>query len=167
MEKNLKKPWTQQSCHLPLHNSHSSSYHWRTGWTRVRIWWSCQNERKNLAMYYWPGMDAKFIAHIKAWCHIRKKNPVLSPTLLTPLSLPIQPIMKIHCDLYGPLRTSRNNKKYILTMTDAFTKYFELVAMPSKEASVVTEAIFKKWIWPVTIHTDGGKAFWNHLAHGL
>ena len=44
-------------------------------------------------------------------------------------------------------------------MTDAFTKYFELVAMPSKEASVVTEAIFKKWIWPVTIHTDGGKAF--------
>ena len=87
------------------------------------------------------------------------------------LALPTEPNMRIHCDLYGPLRTSGNSKKYILAMTDAFTKYVELVALPSKEASVVTEAIFKKWICryscPVTIHTDGGKEFCNQLANGL
>ena len=56
-------------------------------------------------------------------------------------------------------------------MTDAFTKYVELVALPSKEASVVTEAIFKKWICriscPVTIHTDQGKEFVNKMAENL
>ena len=42
--------------------------------------------------------------------------------------------------LYANLATG-NNKKNILAMTDDFTKHVELVALPSKEASVVTEAI--------------------------
>ena len=132
-----------------------------------------KTKERILQCYYWPGMDADILAHIKAChkCQLRKKNPVSSPTLLTPLPLPTEPNMRIHCDLYGPLRTSGNNKKYILAMTDAFTKYVELVALPSKEASVVTEAIFKKWICryscPTTIHTDGGKEFCNQLANNL
>jgi hypothetical protein len=32
----------------------------------------------------------------------------------------------------------------VLCMTDAFTKYVELVALPSKEAPVVAEAIFSR-----------------------
>jgi hypothetical protein len=32
-------------------------------------------------------------------------------------------------------------------MTDAHTKYVELVALPTKEASVVTDVIFKHWIY--------------------
>jgi hypothetical protein len=52
----------------------------------------------------------------------------------------------MHCDLFGPLKTSESSKNFILCMTDAFTKYVELVALPYKEALTVTSAIFNRWI---------------------
>ena len=46
-------------------------------------------------------------------------------------------------------------------MTDAFTKYAEVVAIPDKEAPTVATKFFNKWICrygvPSQIHTDGGK----------
>ena len=48
--------------------------------------------------------------------------------------------------LFGPCKTSDAGNKYVLTMTDAFTKYAEIVAVPNKEAVTVAEAIFTKWI---------------------
>ena len=50
-----------------------------------------------------------------------------------------------------------------MCITDAFTKYVELVAINNKEAATVAEAIFKKWFCrygiPMEIVTDGGKEF--------
>ena len=43
-------------------------------------------------------------------------------------------------------KTSDAGNKYVLTMTDAFTKYAEIVAIPNKEAVTVADAIFTKWI---------------------
>ena len=37
-------------------------------------------------------------------------------------------------DLFGPLKTSGSGKKYIMCITDAFSKLAELVALPNKEA---------------------------------
>ena len=58
---------------------------------------------------------------------------------------------------------SGRGKKYILCITDAFTKYVELVAIDNKEAATVAEAIFEKWFCrygiPMEIITDGGKEF--------
>ena len=132
-----------------------------------------KTKERILQCYYWPGIDADILAHIKAChkCQRRKNNSVLSTALLMLLPLPTEPNMRIHCDLYDPLHKSGNSKKYILAMTDAFTKYVELVAFPFKEASVVTEAIFKQWICryscPVTIHINGGKEYCNQLANNL
>ena len=36
--------------------------------------------------------------------------------------------------MFGPLKTSDKGKKMVLCMTDAFTKYVELVALTDKEA---------------------------------
>ena len=50
-----------------------------------------------------------------------------------------------------------------MCITDAFTKYVELVAIDNKEANTVAEAIFEKWFCrygiPMEIVTDGGKEF--------
>ena len=50
-----------------------------------------------------------------------------------------------------------------MCITDAFTKYVELVAIDNKEAATVAEAIFEKWFCrngiPMEIITDGGKEF--------
>ena len=56
-------------------------------------------------------------------------------------------------------------------MTDAFTKYAEIVAIPNKEAVTVADAIFTKWICrygcPAIIHTDMGKEFINKITTEL
>ena len=52
------------------------------------------------------------------------------------------PNQRIHMDLFGPCKTSDAGNKYVLTMTDAFTKYAEIVAIPNKEAVTVADAIF-------------------------
>jgi DNA-directed RNA polymerase subunit N (RpoN/RPB10) len=57
--------------------------------------------------------------------------------------------------------------KYILTITDTFTKY----ATPNNEAETIADMLFKKWIrrygCRTTIHTDGGKEFINKIAAEL
>ena len=39
------------------------------------------------------------------------------------------PSQRIHMDLFGPLKTSGSGKKYIMCITDTFSKYVELVAL--------------------------------------
>jgi hypothetical protein len=47
-------------------------------------------------------------------------------------------------DLFGPCKTSDMGNKYILTITDAFKKYSEIVAISNKEAETVADAVFTK-----------------------
>jgi hypothetical protein len=52
----------------------------------------------------------------------------------------------IHVDLFGPLKMSDSGKKFILCMTDALTKYVELVPLPNKEANTVANAFLTNGI---------------------
>ena len=56
-------------------------------------------------------------------------------------------------------------------MTDAFTKYAEIVAIPNKEAVTVGDEIFTKWICRygclAIILTDMGKEFINKITTKL
>ena len=74
-----------------------------------------------------------------------------------------QPNQRIHANLFGPLKMSEKGKKFILVITDTFTKYIELVATDNKEADTITEAIFNNWVWrfgiPTELVTDQGKEF--------
>ncbi len=45
-----------------------------------------------------------------------------------------------------PLRTTSGDKKFILCLTDTFTKYVELVTIPNKGAFTVATAILNRWI---------------------
>jgi hypothetical protein len=53
--------------------------------------------------------------------------------------------------------------KNIFRITDAFTKYAEICAIPTAETEV--DMVFTKWMrrykCPLIIHTDGGKEFIN------
>ena len=77
----------------------------------------------------------------------------------------------IHVDLFGPLKTSECGKKYIICITDLFTKYAEVIAIPNKEATTVAQSIMNNWICrfgsPIQIHSDGGKEFVNKLSAEL
>jgi hypothetical protein len=49
----------------------------------------------------------------------------------------------IDANLFGPLKRRYASKKYILVITDAFTKYMELI---DKEALTMTSTIFSWWV---------------------
>ena len=118
-----------------------------------------------LTNYYWPNMDKDVIEFIESChrCQMNKHRRFPIQALLKPLPQCSNINQRVHADLFGPLKTSGNNKKYILCMTDAFSKYVELVPLPDKEAATVAQAMFYKWLCrfgaPLIITTDGGKEF--------
>ena len=133
----------------------------------------CKTKARISMSYFWPGMDKDISDHIKAChrCQVRKTDHRPPPQLLAPLPQCSEPNQRIHADLFGPLKTTDSSKKYILAMTDACTKYVELVALPDKEALTVTSAIFSKWICryglPLELITDQGREFANKMSDEL
>jgi hypothetical protein len=95
----------------------------------------------------------------------------MAPELLSPLPQCTEPNQRVHADLFGPLKTSNGDKKFILCITDAFTKYVELVVLPNKEVLTVVTALLNRWICrhglPLEFITDQGKEFTNKMAEQL
>jgi hypothetical protein len=65
--------------------------------------------------------------------------------------------------------TADSNKKFVLCITDAFTKYAVVTAIANKEAETVADAIYRDWFAKlgIQIHTDWGKEFVNKLSAEL
>ena len=75
----------------------------------------------------------------------------------------------MHVDLFGPLKTSTAGNKYIMVMTDAFTKYAEVASLTDKSALSVARAFLERWICrfssPCMMVTDQGKEFCNKVLN--
>ena len=114
--------------------------------------------------YWWPGIHSEtkeFVASCPRCQMAKAKLP--PPAELQPLPICDGPNQRVHLDLMGPLKVSSGGRKYILVITDAFTKYTELAALTSKETQEVARAFFERWIIrfsvPLKIVTDQGKEF--------
>jgi Integrase zinc binding domain/Integrase core domain len=124
---------------------------------------------KILSSYYWPGLFKDVKTHVQTCltCQQRKCSN-LKPMPLHPLPIPERPNWRIHADLFGPMLTADSNKKFVLCITDAFTKYAVVTSIQNKNAETVADTIFKEWFCkfgiPAQIHTDGGKEFVNKLS---
>jgi len=77
-------------------------------------------------------------------CQQRKKSTD-KPPLLQPLPTPDKPNIWIHADLFGPMLAAEWQHKYILCITDVFTKYAMVTAVENKEVETVAKAIFSEW----------------------
>jgi hypothetical protein len=77
----------------------------------------------------------------------------------------------VHADLFGPMITADSNKKFVLCITNAFTKYAVVTAITNKDAELVADAINKEWFSkfgiPAQTHTDSSKEFVNKLSAEL
>ena len=75
-------------------------------------------------------------------------------------------------DILGPVRLARKSKaRYILVMSDLFTKYAVTVALQDMTAATVANAIIDEWIMkfgaPDVIHTDQGSNSNSELMHDI
>ena len=73
-------------------------------------------------------------------------------------------------DIMGPLLESSGNK-YTLHICDQFSKWYEAVALPNREAKTVSRAFVEHWIvrfgCPVNLHSDQGSNFMSNLFRSL
>jgi hypothetical protein len=69
-----------------------------------------------------------------------------SPNLLTPSSVCLKTHQRVLLDMIVAPVASGNNNRYILSFTDAFSKYAELVAISDRTPETVVKAIFTRWI---------------------
>lgn len=123
------------------------------------------------ARYFWPTATED----IKQWvstCTACQSSKVTQHTKVPPTQIPVPAtrFSHVHIDLVGPLPPSQGNK-YLLTMVDRFTRWPEVVSLPSQEASTVADALVECWIArygvPDTITTDQGRQFESRLFSSL
>jgi transposase InsO family protein len=119
--------------------------------------------------FFWPKMRQDIDRHQNFClrCQQRKKS-TNKRTPLAPLPIPDRPNLGIHADFFGPMLTADSNKKFVLCIMDAFTKYAVVTAIANKEAETMADAIYRDWFAkfriPAQKHTDRGKEFVNKLS---
>ncbi len=124
------------------------------------------------ANYFWPGMIVDILKMIKECKTCQEARPGANPPVpLRPLEEVDGPNQRIHVDLMGELRSSEGGHKWIMVITDAWSKYVVLVPLKDKSAETAAKAIFERWCCtrsiPRSILSDGGREFVNKLSDEL
>ena len=85
---------------------------------------------------------------------------------LHPITVTPQVWHSVGMELIGPFKPSALGYKFVLTVTDYFSKYVETIPIPDKSADSVAKGIYKIYCQqgaPVHIITDQGKEFVNQV----
>ena len=104
--------------------------------------------KRILQQYWWIGMTKECKEHIAACEICQQINNPNKRTLTAPLKpypIPQRFNERVHADLVGPLLSNTENK-YILFLSDAFTKWLELIPIKDKTSNTVVKAILNNWI---------------------
>ena len=92
--------------------------------------------------YYWPQMAADVMATVRSCPHCAKNRIRLvknsNQMKLFPATRPLE---SISMDLLGPLQKSRAGNRFILVMTDRFTKLTQVVSLRRITAAVIAAAV--------------------------
>ncbi|UYV67821.1 hypothetical protein LAZ67_5002141, partial [Cordylochernes scorpioides] len=119
--------------------------------------------------YYWPSM-VKDVSEFVKTCHLcqsRKGSNQLPSGLLQPIPPANYPFERIGIDFVGPLPSTKRRRKWIIVLTDYYTKYAETKAVPEatvKEVSTfLIEHIFLRHGAPRFLISDRGSQFTSNL----
>eukprot|EP00731_Ephydatia_muelleri_P002800 Em0001g2800a len=103
-------------------------------------------------------------------CQRVNRKMVISTTQLHPIPVKA-PRYHIGIDFIGPVNpTSSQGNRYILTISDYFSKFVEAVPLPSKNADGVSNVLFKIFMRmriPKVLTSDNGSEFRNDLEMRL
>lgn len=131
-----------------------------------------QGEKKTLERvkrsFYWYGLTADVLHYVAtcAMCGASKKSARKSRAALQSYVCGA-PLDRLHLDFLGPFPASVNNNKYILVITDQFTKWVEAFAVTDKTSETTAKKLVEEFIArfgaPLQIHTDQGRNFQSDL----
>jgi len=118
--------------------------------------------------YYWDGKAADVVSYVRKCdsCARQRVCPLArrSPLTLFPASVPFQDIA---VDLYGPLERTAAGHRFILVITDRFTKLVRAISMDGASAVDSASVVLDFWVGaygpPDRLLSDGGPQFTSHF----
>ncbi len=118
--------------------------------------------------FYWPGVQTDVRSYV-AGCETcsKRKGPI--PRKRAPMKIVRSgyPFERIAIDILGELPQTANGYKYILVISDYFTKWTEALPLPNMEActvaKVLVDEVLCRYGVPQTIHSDQGRQFESNL----
>lgn len=118
--------------------------------------------------FYWPGWRADVEIYCKE-CTVCEERKQPTKTRCAPLVTNRSgfTMEKIAMDILGPLPTSALGNKYILVISDYFSKWTEAYALADHKAVTIAGVLVNEFITrfgvPLSIHTDQGRDFESKL----
>ena len=115
--------------------------------------------------FYWPHMAADISSYVAACPSCVKKSLRISrKTTRLQLFPPNAPMEFVAMDILGPLTTSTKGNRFLLVVTDRFTKLTRAYPLASTVAEVVAKVFFDGWVAagygiPNILLTDNGTQF--------
>uniref|UniRef100_A0A3B3DF81 Gypsy retrotransposon integrase-like protein 1 n=1 Tax=Oryzias melastigma TaxID=30732 RepID=A0A3B3DF81_ORYME len=123
-----------------------------------------------VAGYYWPTITQDVEEWVKSCHRCQLNDPIKTVArVLHPIKVK-EPWEVLGMDLIGPLPETREGNKYILTMTDLFTKWVIAEPLKTKTAAEVSAILTTKlYTFGMVrkIITDQGKEFVNQLNDSI
>jgi hypothetical protein len=121
--------------------------------------------------FWWPGMNADIDKHVATCvtCQAATNKNTTNPPPLVLLPVPRGPNRRVHCDLWGTVRSSTKKNSYVMVVTNAFTKFATAVAIPGKEAMHLAPALFSHFYTfgiPMQLVTDQGREYCSENRTG-
>ena len=122
--------------------------------------WHLEKARER---FHWPKMHAD----VKQWCQrcaecYKRKSMKKNRAPLQPVETGF-PFERVAMDIMGPLPKTGRGNKYILVVSDYFTKWPEAFPLPDQSATTVARVlineIFSRFGMPYILHSDQGTNF--------
>ena len=114
--------------------------------------------------YYWPQMAADVYKTVRT-CNECAKNRVKLRKRTHPLRLfrARSPLEALSIDILGPLTKTKKGYRFLLVVTDRFTKLTQVIPLRRIDANTVAVAFVEHWILKYgpskTLISDNGKQF--------
>ena len=111
--------------------------------------------------FYWRGYKQDIETYIRECEQCQRRNPP-NPRPIAPLGTikTTEPFEKISWDIMGPLPTSEQGNKYIVVVTDLFSKWVEAFAIRDTTSTTLATVLVDEVIScsgvPACIHSDQG-----------
>ncbi|KAG5892262.1 hypothetical protein JTB14_034213 [Gonioctena quinquepunctata] len=98
--------------------------------------------------FLWPNMRTDVIKYCTSCdaCNRRKTSPHVKKAPLQRFTPTTEPWELTSMDVVGPLVTSLNGNRYLLTFQDYFTKYVEAIPLPDQKADTIARAFVENVI---------------------
>ena len=118
--------------------------------------------------YYVPRLRRELSQFLKR-CETCEKTKPSTKSNKAPMKKCIsdRPMQRVAIDVLGPLTETTNGNRFIIIVSDYFTKWTEAYAVPNHKAETIANKIiqefFNRFGLPEIIHTDQGRDFESKL----